>query len=59
MASNQLAAPETFRFACLKELPCFTRCCADPKLVLTPYDILLFNEKTFQPKGPLPEETIS
>lgn len=39
-ASIQPAADETFRFACLKELPCFTRCCADLKLVLTPYDIL-------------------
>ncbi len=31
---------ETFRFACHSQLPCFTRCCADLKLVLTPYDIL-------------------
>lgn len=29
-----------FRFACLKALPCFTRCCADLNLVLTPYDVL-------------------
>ena len=31
---------ETFRFACHKAQPCFTRCCADLDLVLTPYDIL-------------------
>jgi uncharacterized protein len=29
-----------FLFACLKALPCFTRCCADLNLVLTPYDVL-------------------
>ncbi len=39
-APIQPAVEETFRFACLKELPCFTRCCANLKLVLTPYDIL-------------------
>ena len=39
-ASMQPAAENTFRFVCHKELPCFTRCCADLKLVLTPYDIL-------------------
>ena len=31
---------ETFHFACHKALPCFTRCCARLRLVLTPYDIL-------------------
>ena len=29
-----------FRFACHKALPCFTRCCANLNLVLTPYDVL-------------------
>jgi Fe-S-cluster containining protein len=29
-----------FRFDCHRGLPCFTRCCADLDLVLTPYDIL-------------------
>jgi len=29
-----------FRFACNKDLPCFTRCCANLNLVLTPYDVL-------------------
>jgi hypothetical protein len=38
--SMQPAAQETFRFACHKDLPCFTKCCNDLKLVLTPYDIL-------------------
>ncbi len=29
-----------FKFRCYKGIECFTRCCADLKLVLTPYDIL-------------------
>jgi Fe-S-cluster containining protein len=29
-----------FRFACYKGLPCFTKCCANLNLVLTPYDVL-------------------
>jgi uncharacterized protein len=33
-------APDSFCFACQKERPCFTTCCANLKLVLTPYDIL-------------------
>ena len=31
---------ETFRFACHTGLNCYTRCCANPGLLLTPYDIL-------------------
>jgi hypothetical protein len=31
---------EPFSFACHPSLPCFTECCRDLKLVLTPYDIL-------------------
>ena len=30
----------TFRFRCHKDIPCFTKCCANLNLVLTPYDIL-------------------
>jgi Fe-S-cluster containining protein len=30
----------SFRFDCHNRMPCFTRCCADLNLVLTPYDIL-------------------
>ena len=29
-----------FRFACNDGLPCFTKCCANLNLVLTPYDVL-------------------
>jgi len=31
---------KTFRFRCHKGIDCFTHCCADLNLVLTPYDIL-------------------
>ncbi len=30
----------SFRFACHPEVPCFNECCADLRLVLTPYDVL-------------------
>ncbi|MBN2124370.1 MAG: YkgJ family cysteine cluster protein [Deltaproteobacteria bacterium] len=30
----------TFRFRCHRDVPCFTKCCADLRLVLTPYDVL-------------------
>ncbi len=30
----------TFKFRCYKGIECFIRCCADLKLILTPYDIL-------------------
>ncbi len=30
----------TFRFKCHRDIACFTRCCADLNLVLTPYDVL-------------------
>jgi len=29
-----------FRFACHPDVPCFTECCRDLRLLLTPYDIL-------------------
>lgn len=40
-ASEMQPVPgRTFRFACNSALPCFTRCCRDLELVLTPYDIV-------------------
>ena len=35
-----LAGGQTFRFACHRDVPCFTDCCRDLHLVLTPYDVL-------------------
>ncbi len=42
-SGNQVLRPlsgKTFRFRCHKDIQCFTRCCADLDLLLTPYDIL-------------------
>ena len=33
-------ADNLFRFSCHKDVPCFTKCCAKLRLILTPYDIL-------------------
>lgn len=35
-----LAAGETFRFHCHPDAACFTRCCRQLELALTPYDVL-------------------
>jgi hypothetical protein len=35
-----LTRDSTFSFACHADLPCFTQCCRDVNIYLTPYDIL-------------------
>jgi uncharacterized protein len=47
MESNQpaqdqptLHAGDSFRFSCHEDLPCFTQCCRDVNIYLTPYDVL-------------------
>ncbi|OGQ98855.1 MAG: hypothetical protein A2521_11155 [Deltaproteobacteria bacterium RIFOXYD12_FULL_57_12] len=37
---RRLAAGETFRFACHPGVACFTECCRELELALTPYDVL-------------------
>jgi len=37
---NNLADGETFAFACHPDVPCFTECCRELELALTPYDVL-------------------
>ena len=37
---STLAAESVFRFACRNTLPCFTQCCRDVNIYLTPYDVL-------------------
>jgi Fe-S-cluster containining protein len=37
---RQLSGDERFRFGCSPEVACFTRCCADVNIVLTPVDVL-------------------
>jgi Fe-S-cluster containining protein len=38
--SARLWLDDTFDFRCSEELDCFTRCCRDVSIVLTPYDVL-------------------
>ncbi len=40
MAVQPLTAKDKFSFACHKQVPCFTACCANLTLILTPYDIV-------------------
>lgn len=37
---RQLTNGEAFCFRCRPDLECFTRCCADVNILLTPYDVL-------------------
>lgn len=37
---RRLAEGEHFRFSCHRRLACFTRCCADVNIMLTPVDVL-------------------
>lgn len=43
---RQLAAGATFCFDCSPELECFTRCCSDVNIVLTPADVLALARET-------------
>lgn len=39
------AGTENFTFLCGPEAPCFTACCADLNLLLTPYDVLRMKKR--------------
>jgi Fe-S-cluster containining protein len=52
-ALMQSIPDKKFRFACHKDLPCFTKCCANLNLVLTPYDVLRLKNRLN-----LPSETL-
>lgn len=43
---RQLGADSTFCFECHAELECFTRCCSDVNIVLTPADVLALARRT-------------
>lgn len=38
--SPRLKESDSFQFACGKNSPCFTQCCGDVNIALTPYDVL-------------------
>jgi Fe-S-cluster containining protein len=42
---RQLGAGESFCFECRKDLPCFTDCCADVNIFLTPSDVLRLSRR--------------
>ena len=42
---RQLKADEPFPFGCHRELSCFTRCCADVNIMLTPVDVLRLSRR--------------
>jgi hypothetical protein len=43
---RQLCSGDSFCFDCRKDLPCFTRCCADVNILLTPLDVLQLARRT-------------
>lgn len=44
--SKDLTLEDTFNFKCYKGITCFTKCCYDVKLLLTPYDLLRLKQAT-------------
>ena len=42
---RRLEATESFCFGCRSDLPCFTRCCADINILLTPVDVLRLSRR--------------
>jgi len=42
---RQMSGDERFPFGCRPDLPCFTRCCADVSIVLTPVDVLRLSRR--------------
>jgi Fe-S-cluster containining protein len=42
---SQLQADETFCFECYPGVPCFTECCRQLELALTPYDVLRLRQE--------------
>jgi len=42
----RLGPSSSFRFDCRPDLPCFTRCCSDVNIVLTPADVLALSRRT-------------
>lgn len=46
-----LALEDNFHFACHSEVPCFTHCCHQLDLVLTPYDVLRLKNRLAMHSG--------
>ncbi len=50
-----LALDTTFTFSCHKDLSCFTQCCSDVNILLTPYDIIRLKKRLNLSSGELLE----
>jgi len=48
---NVLSPEDTFRFECRRSFDCFTRCCRDISIFLTPYDIIRMKNALQLPSG--------
>jgi Fe-S-cluster containining protein len=42
---TQLTLESEFRFRCYPGIPCFTKCCSDINILLTPYDIIRMKKR--------------
>jgi hypothetical protein len=42
---KQLTSESEFKFCCHKRIACFTKCCSDISIILTPYDILRMKQR--------------
>jgi Fe-S-cluster containining protein len=42
---TQLSLKSTFRFRCHKEIKCFTKCCSNINILLTPYDVVRMKKR--------------
>jgi len=49
--SPRLKTSDTFQFACGTNAPCFTQCCGDVNIALTPYDVVRMRERLNIPSG--------
>jgi Fe-S-cluster containining protein len=45
LGKRQMSGEDRFQFACDPDVPCFTRCCADVNIVLTPVDVLRLSRR--------------
>jgi Fe-S-cluster containining protein len=55
---SRIATEETFSFACHPEVDCFTDCCKQLELALTPYDVLRLTRETGMDSGSFLEQYV-
>ncbi len=50
-SSTHLCKEDCIHFHCHSRLPCFTTCCRDVNIFLSPYDILRLKNRLAMPSG--------